>query len=91
MRPIQHPKATVGLDGAGFIAWLSSIRDAWRRERPVTVHEAAQTLGKAAAAKRERYNRTLEEIKRDKTAQLLAESKTGWPVPPSLINKELAR
>ncbi|PIB91273.1 hypothetical protein [Caulobacter sp. FWC2] len=74
------PKAAVGVDGAQQRSWLSAVGEELRLlfgRRTPTPHEAAQVLGRAAAAKRQRDNLTLEERKADKIAQLRAECDAG--------------
>lgn len=95
VRAVHTPKATAELGGAVDRGWLSLIAEEAKRlfgRRDPTVREAARTMGKAAAAKRERDNRTIEEIKRDKHAQLRAERDAGLVGGfPAQANRELAR
>ena len=87
----SHPKASAVVVGVLDGLTLGMFRKAWRRERPITTHEAAQALGRAAAAKRERDDRTYAEKRDDFHARMRAEKAAGWPVDPAQINKELAR
>lgn len=90
MRPVQHPKGSVGLDGAGrswITAFAEEVQAFLGRRAPTTTREAARVLGHAAAAKRQRDNRTYEERKADFHARLRAERDGGWPIDPARLRK----
>jgi hypothetical protein len=72
-----HSSASVGVDSAEDRSWFAAIKRAWRRERPITTHEAAQALGQAAAEKRRRQELTTQERKDALNAQLRAECDAG--------------
>lgn len=76
----SHPKASAVVVGALDHGLRALFRMAWRGERPITTREAASVMGRAAAAKRERDNRTLAERKADFHARLRAEREAGWPI-----------
>lgn len=72
-----HSSASIGVDSAEDRSWFAAIRRAWRRERPITTHEAAQALGYAAAEKRRRADLTVQERKDALHARLIAERDAG--------------
>lgn len=68
------------LAGAAFLAWLSGFGRAIRGERTlITTHDAAQTLGRAAAEKHRRAELTQRERYDDFHDRLRQERQAGWP------------
>lgn len=78
MGAVRSQKASVGPNGADFLAWMKAVGRELLGRRPVTTHEAAQALGRAAAEARARKQLTLAEKREAIHAQLRAARDAGF-------------
>lgn len=78
MRAVHTHKASAGQSGADFLAWAKAFGRDLLGRRPVTTHEAAQALSRAAAEARARKNLTIAEKREALHAQLRAAREAGF-------------
>ena len=81
-RAVDHSRAAAGHDGGAYRSWLVGFVEDFQAllgRRSPTRSEAARVLGRAAAEKRARDNRTIRERYDDLHTKLRAERDAGWP------------